>query len=132
PFSRVPMKHLPDGLAVIAIIVLAILLIVQRHEVGGLHREVAEVRSDVALMTAETANAERKISELRARLDLSEGLKTSLVTPESLPPITTSISRTRALLDNDYPALFRRLKLSPDELDTLRDLLAERAMRAFQ
>ena len=116
--------------------VLAITALVQYQTYTGLRDDVAALRQDNARQTATLAAAERQMVELRATL-AAMPLPAAVKAPAQKPMAEQTEAQRLAqllkkgMLDTSYAALFRRLKLNPQTLDALKELLVERQTTDF-
>lgn len=105
---------------------------VQWRRLAEVRSDIAGLRSQLARVTAETARAQHAASDARSALDAATGLTALGLRPvEALPksPVTYAVARKQ--LDTNYAGLVRGLNLSTEDIEALKDLLAERVVRRW-
>ncbi|MEO5958645.1 MAG: sigma factor-like helix-turn-helix DNA-binding protein, partial [Opitutaceae bacterium] len=116
------MSKLSFGVAAAVLLGLLAVNLGQRRSEIYLRAEIAQLQRERESVRTAAVSEERRATVLRATL--AAEIAREVTEPEI--PLTPLTEIQLASLDESYAALFRRLRLSEEKLDTLRQLLIER------
>lgn len=145
-----PLKNIVLGVFAISTVVLAVLLMQTREQLALLEQTNARTAAANKEALKQAAKAEERLAETEKDRDsIATELKTLREAPKPAPTAASNRRRdpaaAMAMLDNPamqkvmagsikrsldqrYATLFRKLKLSPADLDKFKDLLVEKQM----